>query len=401
MRFLFDKTELRKLVSKEMKLLICCARTKMSPVRLEGASHLIEQGIDWNELYKLAVWHKLIPLLYHNLSNIPSGSIPESFLEQLKTKFAVNVQEQFTLLMELIHLAKLFNAHGIPFIPFKGVGLAQKIYGNLALRASGDIDILIQKSYIKECNDLLDKQKNYVINHYKFPPGLNLTGNGISAIELHNEYSQVTVDLQWHLGSKTGINVPVDELFQRSRTDNLGNIPILYFSKEDHLLALCAHGAKHLWSHLIWICDIAEFLKKYPDLNWDIIQAMAKKYRIERIVYSGIFIAHILLEAPLPFQIEEVDRNAIWLNKISAHIIRLMLNRPHYPNYHVMLDFIVNCYPQIMSTRNDQIKYVIRHTISRIKPNDLDRGLINLPWCYDILYSLFKPIRLSIKFLKL
>ena len=73
------------------------------------------------------------------------------------------------------------------------------------------------------------------------------------------------------------------------------NLPV-----EEGLLILCIHGAKHLFERLKWICDIAELIRAHPGIDWDRVVKLAKTFRIERILYLGLFLAHTMLDIDLP-----------------------------------------------------------------------------------------------------
>jgi len=66
---------------------------------------------------------------------------------------------------------------------------------------------------------------------------------------------------------------------------------------EDLALFLCAHGAKHLWERLEWLCDLAALLARRPGLDWDAMLARARRRGAERIVLLALHLAHELLGA--------------------------------------------------------------------------------------------------------
>lgn len=75
---------------------------------------------------------------------------------------------------------------------------------------------------------------------------------------------------------------------------------ILAFPPEDQLLFLCVHAAKHLWSDLKWICDVAELIRAFPDLDWHLALRQAALVRNERTLLLGLALAQRLLGAELP-----------------------------------------------------------------------------------------------------
>ena len=69
---------------------------------------------------------------------------------------------------------------------------------------------------------------------------------------------------------------------------------------EPLLLFLCAHGAKHMFERLGWICDIARFLQVTTNLDWTGIQAQSRRASAMRQLSLGLHLARELLDAPAP-----------------------------------------------------------------------------------------------------
>src|SRR5207244_11975507 len=61
----------------------------------------------------------------------------------------------------------------------------------------------------------------------------------------------------------------------------LGGTLVRTLSAEHLLLVLCAHGAKHCWERLGWICDVAELLRGTPALDLSGMLAQARSLRSE------------------------------------------------------------------------------------------------------------------------
>ena len=47
---------------------------------------------------------------------------------------------------------------------------------------------------------------------------------------------------------------------------------------EDNLLLLCMHGAKHCWSRLERVCDVAELITSHSNLDWVALVSRAKVF---------------------------------------------------------------------------------------------------------------------------
>ena len=79
-------------------------------------------------------------------------------LEELREHFYANAGRNLFLAKELIKLLHLFSAHEISAIPYKGPVLAVSVYGNLAFREFGDLDILVRERDYQTAQHLLSAQ---------------------------------------------------------------------------------------------------------------------------------------------------------------------------------------------------------------------------------------------------
>src|SRR5262249_1195329 len=92
-----------------------------------------------------------------------------------------------------------------------------------------------------------------------------------------------------------------DGLWARLRSVRFNNRDVVVMAPEDLLLALCAHGTKHMWGRLGWICDIGRLLVRFrEEINCSCVDELASSLGARRMVLLGAFLAHELLDAPLP-----------------------------------------------------------------------------------------------------
>src|SRR5262249_8570299 len=69
---------------------------------------------------------------------------------------------------------------------------------------------------------------------------------------------------------------------------------------ENLVLFLCAHGAKHLWERLGWLCDFAQLLKIDEGIDWN--QGIRQSQRTDpaRILSPGLLRASKITGVTLP-----------------------------------------------------------------------------------------------------
>src|ERR1051325_2410032 len=129
-------------LSPEAHVLLACARVSPDPARTERLQRLLTTSpIDWENLLHLAARHALLPLLYWNLNQAPSGLVPQEILQKLLRTFSRNTARNLFLTRELCRLLHLFEEKNIPVIAWRGPVLASWIYKNISLRYFADLDL--------------------------------------------------------------------------------------------------------------------------------------------------------------------------------------------------------------------------------------------------------------------
>jgi Uncharacterised nucleotidyltransferase len=282
----------------EIALLLCCARTRVDSGRVEQIRTLLRADLDWQYLIRETRTQGVMPLLYRSLhSNCPEA-IPKTVLNQLQRHFHANAFHNLFLARELLKIFRLFEAQGIPVIPFKGPTLAALAYDDLSLRQFDDLDILIDKK------DLVRAKELFIAQSYQF----NLSEAQEAAyLRAHFHFhftradGRVIVELHWALAGKHW-SFPFDfERLQARLTPVLcGGATIPSFQPEDLLLFLCVHGSRHQWQRLMWICDVAELIRVHQQMDWQRLLEQAKTSGGKRMLLLGLFLANNLLSTDLP-----------------------------------------------------------------------------------------------------
>ena len=295
----------------EANLLLCCARTQMDDANAERIVRLLQRNIDWTYLLKMALRHNLVPLLYWSLEAVAPATIPEDARVELREQSQVNIQGNLFLTKELLHLLALFSRHDIQVLPYKGPVLAAAVYGNLALRPSNDLDILVHERDILQATDLLVSSGYEIIR----PAGIAHAGKHLQSLRikqlvekspwayqlvLYHPDRQTLVELHWRITPRYIFPDSPEELWEDLRPVTVGGATVLSLSPENLLWFLCLHGAKHQWKRLNWLCDIAELIREYSHLNWEEVVTQATTLGIERRLYLGLLLADGMLNSSIP-----------------------------------------------------------------------------------------------------
>jgi len=142
------------------------------------------------------------------------------------------------------------------------------LYGDLGLRPSTDLDLVVRKEQALRAIDILRG------SHYEpdFPITDKWSGRYVRQfIELPFSCSErhTRIDLHWGLLDHFLFNPTPEQLWSNPQVVSLDGLLVKTLSVENTLWYLCVHAAKHDWLILQWLVDIAELLRRRPDVDWD------------------------------------------------------------------------------------------------------------------------------------
>lgn len=293
-----DRLRLPELQPGERQVLLACARPVWDDA-LAGQIEPLLSAVDWNRVLAAADRHRLLPLLHGHLSR-SAAPLPRFVPEKLASSFRGALQRNLWLGAELVKLVHLLQENHIPTLPFKGPVLTEFLFGNLGLREITDLDILLRKEDVWRAKALL-------VSH-GYEPEWNLTPTQEAVYfdsqceyNLRDPKGSYMLELHWDIvPPHYPVTLDSQNWWRRQTVVNLLGTNLPSLSREDLLLVLCVHGAKHAWSPLRLVSDLAALLRTYPVAAWDTVFHEARAAGAERILLLGLGLAHDLLESSLP-----------------------------------------------------------------------------------------------------
>ena len=351
--FMDFKSDQSTKINNENKLLILCARTRLTSSIKHEITQLIKNGLDWDYLMKTSSRHKLDPLIYSNLNSINSEYIELKVMDKFKALYNLNIHKNLLYLGELFAILKILKSENICAIPYKGPVLAATAYGNLGLREFVDIDIFVSKKDIIKTRQVLISN-GYEINKQIKGFKEKIYINTQRDYQFYNPTNDINIEIHWNFIGMS-FTYPSD-LF--SNPKNLKNIKInnrnvLSLSSEDMLIILCIHASGHLWERLSWICDISEFIQN-EYINWQCLIEKCEKLGFKRILQINIKLAIDILGLKLSEQtINEIQMDNYQVKKICKDIKENLLNFPDKDNGIIYTSLMRK---NIREKRTDQIQ---------------------------------------------
>jgi len=316
---------LEQITRTEHELLLCLTRPSRTPSTSQRIKLLLQEPVDWECLIATANDHRVLPLLAREIQPFAT-SVPQPVMTQLNQEARQIAESNLGLSGKLLKLFALLQENNVPAIPYKGPALAETAYGDIKLRQFTDLDILVRKHDLQKIKSIL------LANGCE--PGWRLTRQQESAVLRHyyeypflcNERS-VLVEVHWALAEHFfSFSFDIEQLRDRLETIVILGKSLQTLAREDSLLVICAHGSKHAWQRLGWICDVAYLVGRSGDLDWPVVFERAAALGLTTMLSLGLLLAKELLEVDLPepcLQRMKFEPSLVRLTKeISASLFR-------------------------------------------------------------------------------
>ena len=175
-------------------------------------------------------------------------------------------------------------------------------------------------------------------------------------------------------------------VWESTQTISIAGRAVETFSHETQLLFTCVHQAKHNWSRLGWLMDLAALVRQSPGMNWQWIQKRAGSFGTGRMIRVSLQLVQLLFHVTLPPGITEWVTQDACSNKIAEEILKRLLSADTKADQPMPLDPL---FQASMESLADRAFYWFDTVL---RPTPLEWALLPLP---DSLYVLYYPIRVG------
>jgi hypothetical protein len=373
--------------------------------------------MDWEELLSLARRHGVLPLVALSLgTTLPACGTQAGVLARLRSDLKANALRNVALAKELLRVLDLCRAQHIPALALKGPVLAATAYGDLALRRFGDLDLLVRRQDVLRVRELLYANGYRPEGHGT--PAERQGPSGKQAAPLRSWYcihleratlgtrghspARIALDLHWRLRPRGyGLRVDPGDLWQRSVWVSLIGARVRSLSPGDTLLFLCLHGCEHHWHSLRQVCDVAQVVRAYPELDWEGVIGRARRAGCARRLSVGLLLAGTLLGVHLPRDVRQaIDADSDAARLATRFAARLFDGGA----FRVSLSEELATGLQIRESLRDRAAYGTYVILGKcnlrrvVNPTAADRAVLALPRPLAFLYYVVRPIRLLLKY---
>ncbi|USK78796.1 nucleotidyltransferase family protein [Peribacillus frigoritolerans] len=365
-------------ITKELTLLLEILKIEQEDNIVSFQSELFTH-VDWDSFLQLAIHHRVYPVIYPKIKKLEDNRIPTYVIQTLYKEYKQNTFDMLHLSREMELVSKLFNENQIPLLFLKGPVIGAELYGDISLRTSKDLDMLIPMASLEKVEKAL-----LSIGYIK-----DVVPNLLNDWKLRNHHivyfhpqKNIQLEIHWRLQPLPMKEPKFNDLWERKRVSNITSYPTYFLGKDDLFLYLVSHGARHGWFRLRWLLDIDKIIRK--GINVKKINLIQIKYKNKHLVGQAILLSSQLLNTPINKDIQvlmaqnrskKLAQKAICFIKETNSLDNIM-STTYYKVYLFSLKSILQKFLSILIL---------------FYPRIADAKTLNLPKTFQFLYFPLRP----------
>ena len=271
------------------------ARAGLGAAQARALREAVAEVADWNEVLRLAAFHRTSPTLYSHLRDHTDA--PKAVIATLRAQTRLRSAHALFLSAEMAEVGRRLDADGIRYLVLKGPSLTEA-YGDVSLRQFSDNDLLIRREDFRRVETaLLDigfmelkrgdrQQQGYLAVHGEYPFGR--PGPLPSTVDLHTRLVPFGYAYRPRFGT----------LAERSRPLDVAGYEAPALSWGDLFLVLCVNALKDQWNRLRLVTDVAEVARFVED--WPAVERRAERHQSLRALRLAVLLAADVVGGAFP-----------------------------------------------------------------------------------------------------
>lgn len=360
-------------------LVLACAVWEASESQLQTVRARAEAAVNWTEWFELVHAHRLVPHAQRALGAVHALPPPD-VAESLKKETVTIAAQSLARTRQLAELLKALDGDGVRALPFKGPALSLAAYGDLGVRDSFDLDVVVCPKDIDAARDAM-LRAGYTPRTEMSPAQERTLQRSFGHFVYAAPDGGASVELHWRFAApRYPWSIPAEEVFARAVTIDLAGSRASSPDATDQLLLQLMHGARHQWERLEWLVAFAQLLKRVRE-NEEVLIERAEANGSSRALSLALRLAHDLLGAPLSPRLAALAGEARSAAR-AAQIVRAIEASTFSTNQPYVFNMAM------MDHGRDRARYI---ALSVLSPTPREWELVRLP---DWLVFLYYPIRL-------
>lgn len=245
----------------------------------EAVQRACDARPNWTEYLQLVDRHRTPASSWAVLKRISGPNVPEQVKRELQRRSDLCRRQAMLHLQLLAGILRRLNQGGIPVMPLKGPLLSLALYGDVGLRQSKDIDILVPQSEIRRTQEYLEDMGWRLAADY-----FVLSPRQLEATLLHEYHvgylhpqQGCQLELHWRWSSPQW----TEQDWTKGRTNVLSGFSYHVMNEVDLAIYLAGHGGAHRWFRAKWLGDLAR-LHCQGQVDWAKVLTSARSLHQHR-----------------------------------------------------------------------------------------------------------------------
>ena len=278
--------------------------------------HRVDLACDqpqWEQVLALAEQERILPWVARLCEQRPS--VTPDLCNRLKTVQRDAAINAFYWSSELKAILRVFDQQNISVVPMKGPFLAERLYGETALRINYDLDLLVSMRDLPQAEAALtalgfipDMPDDY---HRPWRRGRTL-------VELHHDVE-----------NPLAFNFHTPRVLDRTQSSTFLGQRCRQLSPADELLYLCLHGVRHRFERLSLILDLCLAFER---LAGDTSSQQSYSAESSILLVLGLAMARRLQpELNPPLRLQASPAQIKHLDNVADRLWQQLLTQPSEP----------------------------------------------------------------------
>jgi len=275
-------------LSPELRACLACARTVVEPASLDEFRTALAACTDAERLCATAVDQGMLGHLHRLVADRRPDGVNAALKSRLAELYRLSAERSLRQTAHLLRLLDGLRAAGVEAMPFKGPAWSERLYGDVTLRLSVDLDLLVRREQVAAARQAL--LAGGFADDSRFNERILRRGwRGWGEIAMSDAEHDVHIDLHWEVRvGFGGRSLEPGHLLSRGSTLALLGRHVPTPCTADLLIMSCLHGTRHRWDRVEELLGVAVQVRDIPPNHWEGIMTTARTAGCIRRVAVGV-----------------------------------------------------------------------------------------------------------------
>jgi hypothetical protein len=314
-------------LSPELSLLAACTLWPRSDARSRAiAAAAAHPGIDWCRVAKAVERHRVAGFVLDGLAGAADTTVPPQLLASLRSRALADSRSNLGIVGEAVRLVRLLQAAGIPVLVLKGPGLMKLAYGDLAIRQTNDLDLLVPVEAIIQAGEICERAGYGRIQPPTKAGEAELAGwlRWRKDFIYRHAHSSLPLELHFRPAISARLSQAIDLWREPNEVVIQGDHTLPVPGLEALYPYLCLHGALCAWFRLKWLADIAALTADRSAVELEALHAAAVEKGVGRASGQALLLVEAVFRRPLPAALKRsivADRRVTRLARFAFSVM--------------------------------------------------------------------------------